>query len=61
MFVLRLIGLLVLIAFGAAFVVYLFTRDRRYLRFAGQLVKYAIVMAIIALLFMLFERLVMIV
>ncbi len=61
MFVLRLVGLLLLIAFGASFVVYLFTRDRRYLKFAGQLVKYAIVMAIIALVFMLFERLVMVI
>lgn len=61
MFVLRLVGLLLLIAFGASFVVYLFTRERRYLKFAGQLVKYAIVMAIIALVFMLFERLVMVI
>ena len=61
MFVLRLIGLLLIIAFGASIAVYLFTRDRRYIRFAGQLAKYAIVLAIIALLFMLFERLVMVV
>ena len=61
MFILRLIGFLLLITIGASLVTYLFTRNRRYLTFAWQVLKYGVVMAIIALAFLLFDRLVMIV
>ncbi|HEV8517252.1 MAG TPA: hypothetical protein VGQ54_01675 [Burkholderiales bacterium] len=61
MFVLRLIGFLLLITIGASLVTYLLTRNRRYLTFAWQVLKYGVVMAIIALAFLLFDRLVMIV
>jgi len=61
MFVLRLIGFLLLITIGASLVTYLFTRNRRYLTFAWQVLKYGVVMAIIPLAFLLFDRLVMIV
>jgi hypothetical protein len=61
MFVLRLVGFLLLITIGASLVTYLLTRNRRYLTFAWQVLKYGMVMAIIALAFLLFDRLVMIV
>ena len=61
MFVLRLVGFLLLITIGASLVTYLLTRNRRYLTFAWQVLKYGMVMAIIALAFLLFDRLVMVV
>jgi len=59
MFVLRLVGLLLLFIFGASLAAYLLTRNRRYLTFAWQVIKYSILLAIIALAFMLLERLFM--
>ena len=61
MVVLRFIGFLLLITIGAALVTYLFTRNRRYLAFAWQVLKYGIVLAIIVLAFVLAERLVLVV
>ena len=61
MFVLRLVGFLLLITIGAALVTYLLTRNRRYLAFAWQVLKYAMVMAIIGLAFLLLDRLDMVV
>lgn len=61
MFVLRLVGLLLLITIGASLLTYLLTRNRRYLTFSWQVLKYGMVMAIIVLAFMLFERLVLVV
>ena len=40
---------------------YLLTRNRRYLTFSWQVLKYGMVMAIIVLAFILFERLMMVV
>jgi predicted permease len=61
MFILRLVGFLLLITIGASLATYLLTRNRRYLIFAWQVLKYGMVMAIIALAFLLFDRLVMVV
>ena len=61
MYVLRIVGFLLLITIGASLVTYLLTKNRRYLTFAWQVLKYGMVMAIIVLAFMLFERLLMIV
>ena len=61
MFVLRIVGFLVLITIGAAFVMYLLTRNRRYVTFAWQVLKYGTVMAIVVLTFMLFERLILVI
>ena len=58
MLVLRIVGFLVLITTGASLVMYLFTKNRRYVTFAWQVLKYGVVMAIIMLIFILFERLV---
>lgn len=61
MFVLRVVGFLLLITIGAALVTYLLTKNRRYLTLAWQVLKYGMVMAIIVLVFLLFERLVLVV
>ena len=61
MFILRLLGFLVLITIGASLVMYLLTRNRRYVTFAWQILKYGILMAIIVLTFILFERLVLVI
>ena len=59
MFVLRLVGFLLLITIGVALVLYLFTRNRRYITFAWQAFRYAMVFAIIVLVFVLLDRLLM--
>ena len=59
-----LVRLLLFLAIGsivAAALLYLFTKDRRYLRFIVQVVKFTIYLLAGVLLFFLFERLVMIV
>jgi hypothetical protein len=60
-FLLRVVGFLLLITIGASLVTYLLTKNRRYLTFAWQVLKYGMVMAIIVLTFMLFERLVLVI
>ena len=61
MLVLRIVGFLVLITIGASLLMYLLTRNRRYVTFAWQVLKYGMVMAIITLAFLLFERLVLVI
>ncbi len=61
MFVLRGVGFLILITIGASLVTYVLTRNRRYLTFAWQVLKYGMVMAIVVLVFLLFERLVLVI
>lgn len=61
MFVLRVVGFLILITLGASLVTYLLTRNRRYLTFAWQVLKYGMVTVIVVLTFILFERLVLVI
>ena len=61
MFVLRLVGLLLLITVGTSLALYLVTRNRRYITFTWQALKFTMVLAIIVLAFLLFERLAMVV
>jgi hypothetical protein len=61
MFVLRFVGFLVLITIGASLLTYLLTRNRRYVTFAWQVLKYGMLMAIIVLTCILFERLVLVI
>ena len=61
MLVLRFVGFLLLITIGASLLIYFITRNRRYLTFAWQVLKYGIVMASIILAFLLFDRLVMVI
>jgi hypothetical protein len=57
----RLFLFLALAAIAAAALLYLFKRDRRYLRFIGQVVRYTIFLLVGILLFYAFERLLVIV
>ena len=61
MLVLRIVGFLLLITIGASLVTYLLTRNRRYVTFAWQVLKYGMVLVIIVLAFMLLERLVLVI
>jgi hypothetical protein len=58
---LRILGILVALATLAGLVLYLFTRDRRYLRFAFQLFKVAVIFALFLFGLLLLERLVVLV
>jgi hypothetical protein len=58
--VLRLVGFLLLITIGGALVMYVFTRNRRYVTFALQVLKYGMVMAGIVLVFLLLERVILV-
>jgi hypothetical protein len=54
----RLLLFLALAAIAVAALLYLYKRDRRYLRFIVQVVKFTIVLFAVILLFYFFERLV---
>lgn len=60
MLILRLVGALALIAIGVALVLYLFTRDRRYLRFAWRVLQFAVLLAVVVMVFYLIERLLLV-
>ena len=61
MLVLRIVGALALIAIGAALAMYLFTRNRRYLRVAWRVLQFAFLFLLAFMAFYVLERLVMIV
>ncbi len=61
MLVLRIVGFLVLITIGGSLVMYVLTRNRRYVTFAWQILKYGMVMAGIVLVFLLLERVLLVV
>ena len=58
MVLVRLLLFLALATVAGAGVFYMFTRDRRYLRFIGQVIKYTILLLVGVMLFFVFERLV---
>jgi len=57
MVVVRLLLFLAFAAIAVSGILYLYKRDRRYLRFIGQVVKYTIYLLVGVLTFYLFERL----
>jgi hypothetical protein len=61
MFVLRIVGFFVVATIGASLLTYLVTKNRRYMTFAWQVLKYGMIMAIVVLTFILFERLVLVI
>ena len=61
MFVLRLIGILVLITIVGSIGLYLFTRNRRYLTFAWRVFQFAFVFLVVFLALYVLERLVLVV
>jgi hypothetical protein len=56
---LRVVGFLVLIAIGASLVTFLATKDRRWLRFGWQVLKYSLILVLIVLAFLALERLIL--
>lgn len=58
MILVRLLLYLSLSAIAVAGVLYLFNKDRRYLRFIGQVAKFTVLIAVVVLLFFAFERIV---
>jgi hypothetical protein len=59
MLVLRLVGILALLAIVGSIALYLFTRNRRYLTVAWRVFQFVIVFLVIFLLLYLLERLVL--
>jgi hypothetical protein len=57
--VLRFFGFVVLIVIAASGVTYLVTRDGRWLRFGWQLFKYAVILALIVIAFLVLERVIL--
>ena len=58
MILVRLLLFLALAAIAVSGVLYLFSRDRRYLRFIWQVIKFTILILAVVLIFFAFERLV---
>ena len=58
MILVRLLLYFALAAIGVAGVLYLFTKDRRYLRFIVQVLKFTVLIGVVVLLFFAFERIV---
>jgi len=61
MLVLRLVGVLVLIAITGSLALYVFTRNRRYLAFAWRVFQFAFVFLLVFMALYLLERLVLVV
>lgn len=57
---LRLVGILVLIAVGSTLLMYLFTRNRRYLHIAWRVIQLAIVFLMVFMALYVIERLVLV-
>ncbi len=58
MILVRLLLFLALATIAVSGLLYLFKKDRRYLRFIGQVIKYTIFLLVGVMLFVAFERLV---
>jgi len=56
MLALRIAGILVVLVTAAGVVLYVLTRDRKYLRFAFQVFKYAVVFALLVFGLLILER-----
>jgi len=56
MLALRIAGILVVLVTAGSVVVFLLTRDKRYLRFAFQVFKYALIFALLVFGLLILER-----
>ena len=56
MLILRILGALLVIAVGASAAVYLLTKDRRWLRFSWQILKFGLIILLIFLALFALER-----
>jgi hypothetical protein len=57
MLILRILGALLVIVVGASLAVYLLTKDRRWLRFSWQVIKFGLIILLIFLALLALERL----
>lgn len=60
MLLLRIIGLLAIIAIGAGIVAYLFTRQQHYLTLSWRIAKYTLILSLALLALLTFERLIVV-
>jgi hypothetical protein len=58
--ILRIVGVLTVIAIGAGVVAYLFSGDKRYLRLSARIAKYALMFALVVLALMFLERIIVV-
>ena len=58
MILVRLLFFLAIGAIAVAGVLYLYSKDRRYLRFIGKTIKFTIVLLVVIFVFFIFERVV---
>jgi len=58
LFLVRLLLYLALATIGVSALLYLFTRNRKYLKFIGQVIRFTIILGVIVFLFFAFERIV---
>ena len=56
MLLLRIAAIVVVITLGASFVLYLYTRDKRYLRFSWTLFRFAVLFALVFFALLILER-----
>ncbi|HQW20844.1 MAG TPA: hypothetical protein PLI90_09285 [Rhodocyclaceae bacterium] len=56
MLLLRIVGILTVIAIGSGILAFLFTGERSYLRLAGRIAKYALIFIFVVLALLLLER-----
>lgn len=61
MLLLRVVGVLTAIAIAAGIVAYLFSGEKRYLRLAGRIAKYALIVVLVVLALMFLERVIVII
>jgi len=57
MLILRILGVLLVIMIGVSVAVYLMTKDRRWLRFSWQILKFGLIMILIFMALLALERL----
>lgn len=58
MFILRLLGILAVIAIGAGFFAFVFTGERRYLSFSWKVLRYSLIVGLLLFALMAMERLI---
>lgn len=58
MFLVRLLLYFALSAIAVSALLYLYSRDRKYLKFIGQVIRFTIILGVIVFVFFAFERIV---
>lgn len=61
MLIVRIVVFLVALAIGGAFLFYVLTRDRRYLRLAWQIFRFSVVLLAVVMALFVLERLILVI